>query len=214
MKIDKEIFNLIKRTKKRLNKLIRTKYFLFGTLGGLFVGAIINGVAIFVSMYYSLWFSLGAVFLGMILGEIVARFNYYKNEEAALNLDISAGLKERITTAYELRNKKDVFSVLQKEDAYRYGVGIDIKKTFPLKVKKPIFLGICILLIGFIVLANIPSIAKDRAKEEYLVQKEAKDEIQKIEDTKEEISKVDELSKEEQAALQEQLDLADRKSVV
>ena len=72
MKIDKEIFNLIKRTKKRLNKLIRTKYFLFGTLGGLFVGAIINGVAIFVSMYYSLWFSLGAVFLGMILGEIVA----------------------------------------------------------------------------------------------------------------------------------------------
>ena len=95
-------------------------------------------IALFVPFYAAVLYGFLAFIVCITIGVIVAVRRYPDLKSTALQID-GKGLKERVTTAYELSGKNDICSQLQKNDTLEKIRGINIRKSFPFKIKKRMY---------------------------------------------------------------------------
>ena len=140
MEKDRQILGFIKKARKRLCRNIRVKIMLWALCIGILLWGILNTVALFVPFYGAMIYGFSAFVLSLLCGYIFARSKYPNLRRTSLTID-AKGLKERVTTSYELAGKTDFFSELQKSDTLARIRKIQVNKLFPLKLNKRIFFG-------------------------------------------------------------------------
>lgn len=158
----KKICGFIYRVKRRMgwNKWLHV-LFQYLIAAALFC-VVFSLIALFVPWYEVICFMaavIGVGFVGSIVSIIVT---YPTNKAAALTAD-AYGAKESLITAYELKDKSDTFTILQRKQAFEFISAASPKAVIKirLKWKMPcIFIGICCLAIGILF---IPTTAKENA---------------------------------------------------
>ena len=126
---DRLILQFIKKVKNRLQGISMWKYMLMSVVFGLVIWALVNAVALVFPVYAAVLYGAIVCLLVMVAGAIVAVLHFPTKKQAALAAD-SKGLKERVTTAYELMGRDDIFSRIQKDDTVKAIKGFDIKKRY------------------------------------------------------------------------------------
>ena len=115
---DRLILQFIKKVKNRLQGISMWKYMLMSAVTGLVIWALINAVALIFPVYGAVFYGAIVCMLVLVAGAIVAVLHFPTKKQAALAAD-SKGLKERVTTAYELMGREDIFSRIQKDDTVK-----------------------------------------------------------------------------------------------
>ena len=156
----KEISKFICRVKRRMgwNKWLQLLF--QWLIAAALVDVILSVIALFVPWYEVTYFMavvLGIGFVGSVIAIIVT---YPSNQEAALTAD-AHGAKESLITAYEMKEKTDAFSLLQRKQAFKFVCATSPKDVIKIRLKwkfPGIFAGICCLAIGILF---IPTTAKE-----------------------------------------------------
>ena len=117
MSQDQYILKFIKKVRKRLCRNLFIQTMLWSLAMGMLLWGIFNFIALFVPFYRAVLYGFLAFILCQIAGIIVAVKRYPGMRSTTLQID-SKGLKERVTTAYELSGKNDLCSQLQKNDFF------------------------------------------------------------------------------------------------
>ncbi len=204
---DLKIEKLIKKTRNRICKVTFYKSLLFVITLGFCVWGLFQLIALFVPFYGAKIFGSAAFLVVLIAGVIITVNKYPTLKQAAIKLD-SAGYKERVLTAMELKGKNDVFSNLQKEDAIEATKQISLKKTFPFNIKWKMFLFAFLSFLFVLSTAMIPAKSKDIAEENHILKQEISEAEEELEDLVAEMIDTRELSDEEITKLEEYLDEA------
>ena len=207
MEIDKKIEKIVKNARKRLCKIRFYKVLLLFIIMGLCVWGLFQTIALIVPFYGATVYGILACMLVIIAGVIIAIVKYPSMKDAALKLD-SKGFNERITTAMELRGKKDIFSMLQKNDAIQKTESVSVRKLFPYNIKKIMFLFLFLSSMYVLTTAMIPAKTKEIAQEQHVIEQEKKTAEEELEELVSEIKQSHELSTEEIERLNEILDEA------
>ena len=164
MSQDHIILHFIKKVRRRLCRNVFISTMLWALFAGMAAWGVFNLIALFVPFYAAVLYGFLAFIVCIIAGVIVAVRRYPNLKSTALKID-SKGLKERVTTAYELSGKNDICSQLQKNDTLEKIHGINIRKSFPLKVKKRVYLFLFGALVFLVTTAALPAKTKQEAKE-------------------------------------------------
>ena len=181
MSQDHIILQFIKKVRRRLCRNIFATTMLWALFAGMTAWGIFHLIALFVPFYAAVMYGFLAFLLCLVMGVIVAIKRYPNLKSAALTVD-SKGLKERVTTSYELSGKNDVCSQLQKNDTLERIRGLNIRKTFPLKVKKRVYLLLFSALIFMVTTAMLPAKTKTEAKELHEMKQQIADQEEKLEE--------------------------------
>lgn len=204
MEKDRIILKFIKKVRKHICKNIRIKTLLWAMVSGILLWGVVNTVALFVPFYYAPVYGIAVFLISLLAGFIVAKFRYPDLRSAALSVD-SKGLDERVTTAYELSGKEDVYSLMQKEDTLQHISKVEIRKIFPLNVKKRVFVAMFAALVFGITTAMIPAQSKELARAQHDLKRQIEEKAEEIEDITEEFAKKYELTQEQIEALEDLL---------
>ena len=196
-----KIKQMVSKARLRLTYLKALNYMGFGLIIGAGVSLLIAVLALAVPIVDEYVYIILAPLLGMISALIVALIFMPSKSKAALKLDESANLKERITTAYELIANDDEVSKAVINDAYTHAEGIKISKLFPVKIgiKKVGIFALLLALTFAVGLINTP--AKDAAKRREQIASTIKEERDVIKQLEKEIKNNPELTKEEKEEL-------------
>ena len=135
MERDKLILKFIKKVRRQLCSNIFFKGFFYSLAAGMIAWGVFNTIALFVPFYSAILFGLGAFVICLIAGCIISTRFYPSMERSTIIMD-RLGLKERLTTSYGLKGKDDLVSRIQKDDTIRHIQKINIKKTFPFRLRK------------------------------------------------------------------------------
>lgn len=204
MEKDRVISSFIKKVRKRLCRNIWVQSMLWAFLAGMLVWGIFNLIALFIPFYGAPLYGLLGFVITLVAGWIVAVKRYPNMRRTTLQID-SKGLKERVTTSYELAGKTDFYSELQKSDTIKRIQGIHIRKSFPLMVRKRVYAFLFLALIFTVTTAMFPAKSKEVAREQHELQEQIEEKADALEEIVEEFSKQYELTKEQQEALEELL---------
>ena len=198
----REIIDKISACRKKLNiARMLNKLVLFAIIG-CGVAAVLELCALFFPMYgvneLAIIVIAGFAFLGLVF----ALFTGVTMSEAAKKLD-TFGLKERMLTAYECRDKTGEIVECQRADAIR--TYENCKNQIKIKVMPhwKLLLGMCVSIATVILISYIPAPAKEIALERQEVKKLAKEEekeVDKMLDALEEIQ-TDTLTEEQKELL-------------
>ncbi len=158
----KDILKFIRRVKYRMGWNTWLVWLFRSLIVASVIDVILSAIAIFVPWYEVVYFMIGILGVGMLCGIILTLFFYPSNKTAALTAD-GFGAKEALITAYELQEKNDTFSVLQRKQAVDWIQSTSAKSL--VKIALPwknagVFAGLC--FISFMILF-IPSPAKEKA---------------------------------------------------
>ena len=163
MSQDHIILQFIKKVRARLCRNVFVQTMLWALFAGMTAWGIFNFIALFVPFYAAVWYGFLAFLLIQIAGIIVAVRRYPNMRSTTIQID-SKGLKERVTTAYELSGRNDLCSVLQKDDTIRNIQGMHIRKSFPLRIRKRMYFLLFGALIFMVTCAMIPAKTKEEAR--------------------------------------------------
>lgn len=174
---------------------------------GLAVAVILSLISLIVPFYYAVPAAVGVVILFFAVGIIMGIRKTPSPMEAALQAD-TKGYKERISTAFFLKGKEDVFSTLQKKDALSIIDTFQVRKEFPLRLKgKQVLMVLCLALV-FVVSSMIDTPAREQARVRNDVSKEAKEDIARLEKVEKKLEESKEIQETEAAEIKEQIEAA------
>ncbi|MBQ9983674.1 MAG: hypothetical protein IJP29_03715 [Lachnospiraceae bacterium] len=201
----------IKRFVYRVRNRVREQFVIDNLIkfagGGMLIAVILSLIALVVPFYYVIVVATMVLVASFFAGIIWGVRKTPTPMEAALYAD-AKGHKEKISTAFYLVGKEDVFAVLQKRDAVRILENFSIRKEFPIRIAWKQFGMFALLSILFVVCSLVDTPAKQLAEMRHEVSKEAKEEIAELEKLEKELDKAEELSESEIADVKEQLDNA------
>jgi hypothetical protein len=155
----------------------------------------------------ALWSVAGLVGLLCVISAVVAFRGLGQRLDSALRLDSTAGLKDRITSAYEFLNEKQLgpIEAVQVSDAVRHAKALDVKTTFRFawpRYSSYLPVAIIVLAISFLIppmLSKAPAkVAMDAVKQSQLAQlRELQDELQNSEtkELQDELKKLQQIKK-------------------
>ncbi|MBQ3036211.1 MAG: hypothetical protein IJD31_04695, partial [Lachnospiraceae bacterium] len=101
MSQDHIILHFIKKVRRRLCRNVFISTMLWALFAGMAAWGVFNLIALFVPFYAAVLYGFLAFIVCIIAGVIVAVRRYPNLKSTALKID-GKGLKERVTTAYEL----------------------------------------------------------------------------------------------------------------
>ena len=213
MEIDKRIDKLIKNARKRLCRIKFYKGLLLAVIIGLAIWGIMQTISLFVPFYGAPIVGILLCMATIIIGVIITILRYPSKREAALMFD-SKGFNERVITSMELKGKHDIFSSMQKEDTLQKTATVSMRKVFPMRINKFLFLFLFLGLMFVITTGLMPAKTKEIAQENHILSEEkkiAEDELEKlVAEIKEshplsveEVEKLDEMLKEAKEELKE-----------
>ena len=204
MSQDHIILQFIKKVRRRLCRNIFWTTILWALFIGMTMWGVFHHIALFVPFYAAVLYGF-LTFIICIIGGIVIAVRRYPNlKSTALQID-SKGLKERVTTAYELSGRNDICSQLQKNDTLDKIRGINIRKSFPLKIKKRVYLFLFAALIFVVTTAMIPAKTKEEAKEQHELKQQIEEQEKVLEEMAEEVKENYDLTDEQIEALENML---------
>ncbi len=174
-------------------------------LAGGFAGCLVLSViSMLVPFYYVFIYMAVFMALALVAGIICAFFHKPSMETAALTAD-SKGCKEKITTAYELCGKDDVFSKLQKTDAEKTIDAYNVKENFRFSFKpKRWILFVCLAAL-FTASIFVETDARAEASYRHDITEKVKEEISEIEKIEKAISENESISEEDAVDVLEEL---------
>ena len=203
--IDQKIKHFVYAVRRRLRKQ-KILEILFLTIGsGFCISFVLSVISLFVLVCYVSQIIIGITAISFLAGIIAGWKKTPSVMEAALLAD-AKGHKEKISTAYFLKGKEDLFSVLQKKDAIKIVENFQIRKEFPVQIsgkKVMAVVGLGILLIGSMFLE---SPARDLATEKQKVKKEVQEELAKVEKLEKKIRENEEIDEQELTEVDKQLE--------
>lgn len=231
--LDKKILELLKslRIKYYLSRLV--KYISYSLLLFSSVVLILMILSRIFPIIFIWWKIIVALIISLLLGIILSIINRPSYYETARLVD-SLGLKERITTALELKGNSSKLAELQKKDAVDTLTKDNLKKRISLKPSMKIMAIILVLLIssifvGFIKtssyekglikeknkniikneIENIKKIEKDIQEEKRLTLEEKKQIENTLKELKKNLSKSDNIKDVQKQALKAKKELKD-----
>ena len=207
MEADKLIEKVVKNARKRLCKIKFYKGLLLFLIIGLSLWGLMQLISLIVPFYSATIIGIILCAVTLVVGIIITVVRYPSMKEAALKLD-SKGFKERVTTSMELRGKKDIFSTMQKNDTLEKTAGISMRKIFPMKINKLLFLFLFLSSMFVLTTAMIPAKTKEIAIENHILEEEKKTAEEELEELVAEIKETHDLSVEDIEKLDEMLDEA------
>lgn len=193
------------RRKMNLAKLIDLGILWAAAGGG--AGVLCEIISLFQPFYYADLAAFLCFVAGLMAGLVRAVIGRADMRQAAGRLD-SFGLKERMLTAYENRDRADEFAVLLREDAASCYDRIRGQIKLSLLPDKRHILALFLAVLAVAGLALIPSPVREQAKLRHQVQEQAKEERETLEELAEALEGVDSesLTAEQREKLQELLD--------
>ena len=204
MEADKLIEKVVKNARKRLCRIKFYKGLLLFLIIGLSLWGLMQLISLIVPFYSATIIGISLCIVTIIVGIIITVVRYPSMKEAALKLD-SKGFKERVTTSMELKGKKDIFSTMQKNDTLEKTAGISMRKIFPMRINKLLFLFLFLSAMFVLTTAMIPAKTKEIAIENHILEEEKKDAEKELEELVAEIKETHELSVEDIEKLDEML---------
>ncbi|MDP4092320.1 MAG: hypothetical protein Q8920_03075, partial [Bacillota bacterium] len=153
-----------------------------------------------------LWQTIIKVYAASIaLSLVTALFLRPGNIKAMKKAD-SLGLKERLITAYELRDDSNPLSILQRKDALKEASEMNYRKLYSLKLPKKYVMAA--LALVFLIGASflIPSPAKDKAYSAELLKKEITKQAEKLDSERKALNKSSSLSDKVLSQLNKKID--------
>lgn len=202
---DRQVYNFIRKVRKRLSVHKVCNYTLDGLLIGLMLWTLVAVVALVVPIYPATYIGAGATCICTFAGFIAALVKRPSMKSAALSAD-ALGLEERVITAYELKGRDDAMSSMQKADAVEKIKAFNIKKKIRFKRDKRRIILLFVLPVLVICISLIKTDAKAEAEIKHELEKVKKEQIEKIEEEIEKVKEVYEPSDEEIKKLEEMLE--------
>ncbi len=189
------------------NKMILAKVLDRGILAAAAGGVLgmLCELASLVWKFYYVHLAAGLCFgAGFLVGALWALWRRADMRQAAMRLD-SFGLKERVVTAYEQRDREGELVLLQREDALSCYERMKEQIRIPVLPDKKHILALVLSAAAVAGLGLLPSTVRDGAQLEHQVQIGAKEELEKLEEFLKALEGVDleKLGEEEQVELQE-----------
>ena len=184
------IIDFIKRVQHKLNRNQMISSVIKLVTFGFVAGLIVILISLFVPFYYYLYVAVFFAIVSLVLGIISGIRNRESEEKAALYID-SFGFNEKISTAYENRDKNEGIYVMQRQDAEAHlrakGDKVKVKISLPMV---HLVLSIFLLIAG-VILSFIPTKSRMISKEKHISRISAKEEEKKIEELEKSLSEID-----------------------
>lgn len=206
-KMDLSIKKFVFRIRRRLREQSIINDLLLLVIIGLLVALIISIISLAVPFYYALFVSAGIIVLSFVAGIMIGVKKTPTPMEAALKAD-AKGYQEKISTAFFLSGKSDVFSCLLKKEVLDIEKRFVVRKEFPLYISWKHVVGLVILAVLFTVSSLTDTPAKEKALTQHDVKEEVKDEIAQLEKVEKTIAEQKEISQSELAEVKKQMEAA------
>lgn len=205
--MDARIKQFVYRVRNRIRKQFIIDNLIKFVEDGMLIAVIISLIALMVPFYYAIAMATLVLVASFFIGIIWGMKKTPKPMQAALLVD-AKGYKEKISTAFYLQGKEDVFSNMQKKDAMKIIEQFQIEKEFSIQIawkRVGIFL---LLTVGFVISSLLDTPAKKEALVKQDVKKEAKKEIDHLEKLEKELDKKTELDEKDVAVIKEEIENA------
>lgn len=204
---DLKIKKFVYKIRGRLREQSIIDYLLRFVVMGLSAALITSVISLFVPFYYAVLLATVIVIAAFITGIVLGIKKTPAPMEAALRAD-AKGYKEKISTAFFLNGREDVFSKLLKDEVGKIADSFVVRKEFPLHISWNYMSVVIVLAVLFAAASLKDTPAKERAAILHTVKKEAKDEIAQLEKVEKAIAENREISENEIADIKEQLENA------
>lgn len=205
MEYDKKISAFIKKIRARLFGQVIIDTLLISLAVGFFTCLILSVISMLVPFYYAFIYMAVSMLIFFVVGIILAFKNRPSMEMAALKAD-SKGCKEKIVTAYDLKERDDAFSLLQKTDAWRVIDNYDIKDNFRFSFKPKRWIVFICLAALFAASTFVETDARRDASYKHDIAEKVKEEISEIEKIEKAINENENISETEAAEILEELE--------
>lgn len=128
----KQILKAIRPLKNRMHANAVIKCFMYGFITAGVISIALSCVSLFSPVAF-LTFKLICIYSASFLVVLlVSLFLRPENQKVIKKAD-SFGTKERLVTAYELRNETSTIAVIQRTDAFNAVMKMDLKALFPIR---------------------------------------------------------------------------------
>ncbi|TYQ18361.1 UNVERIFIED_CONTAM: hypothetical protein Cloal_0793 [Acetivibrio alkalicellulosi] len=191
----KSIYNGLKPLRRRIHLNNTIMCISYSFIAGGIVSLISSIVALFIPVTF-LTKRVIMIYAVLLLCSFVVSIFLKPGMTKTIVLADSLGLKERLTTSFELKEDSTSMSVLQRKDTLEVLSNTDFKSLYPIKVPYNKIITGTILLIMTLFVFIIPTQAKERALIEQEVLNEAKAAIKMIEEEKKALNSDEKVSKE------------------
>lgn len=205
--MDTTIKKFVQRVRARLREQSIVDQLVRAVGTGLLIAAAVSLISLAVPFFYAVPVAAGVVMISFFCGLTMGIRRTPSMMEAALQAD-AKGHKERISTALFLEGREDAFSSLQKKDAVKVIDAFQIRKEFPLHVRGKQMAAVIALALVFVASSLIDTPAREVARSQNAVHKEAKEGIARLEKVEKELRQNKEISETEIAEIAEQLEQA------
>lgn len=205
--MDARIKQFIYRVRNRIRKQFIIDNLIKFVEGGMLIAVILSLIALVVPFYYAIVVAALVLVASFLMGIIWGVKKTPKPMKAALLVD-AKGYQEKISTAFYLQGKEDVFSSMQKKDAMKIIDQFHIEKEFSIRIawkRVGIFL---LLTVVFVISSLLDTPAKQEALVKHDVKKEAKERIDHLEKLEKELDKKTELEEKDVAMIKEEIESA------
>jgi len=173
MSPDGDIGNSISRLRKRVRLLLIERYSLFGASAGAAVTLAIVLLSTRYDELLSYWLWAGIILLGAMAGGAWAMFRKLDDLTVAIAADKRADLRERLSTAVALREQPDEMVRALISDANQRASALHPSNVFRRRFGAPhaVFGMALILLLGVIILPQLPAFQSKTRQQEVTVMK-------------------------------------------
>lgn len=159
------------------------------------VSMILSYTAVYVQIPFLLT-KIARIYMSSMVFAAAGIFFTRASNKKVLKMADSLGLKERVVTAYELRNENSPVAIAQREDALLKVESFDFKGRFKADFPKRLTLVSLMMVILTAVSFFVPSWSKDEAQRVENLAREIQNQAEKIEEKKDELTKKTQLSHE------------------
>ena len=195
----RELYSTVKPLKRKMNMNNFINVVILGFISG---GILAVGLCIYALLMPVTFLLMKVVTLYVfcfISSAIIAFFIRPKIKDVFLKAD-SFGLEERMITAYELIEREDAVTKIQRNNAYATAKERNLSKEYSFSIKWKALISSCVFLVMAVFIYFTPSFSKIEAQKQEEVFNKINSEIKKIEKEHkkvEETSKISEAKKEE-----------------
>jgi len=172
-------------------------------------GSSVSMVVSYISLLFPIPFVLSHIAIIFLVstaaGLVAFAFSAPSEKELIMTAD-SLGLKERIITAWQLKNENTPIALIQRYDAYNAVLSADFKNLYPLIFPKKLGVALCAVLLVTTVSFFIPANARDSAHETEKLKNEIKRQVEEISKAGEKLKEERNLSEEELEKINEELE--------
>lgn len=200
----RDILSKLRPLKKRMHINAGLHRLLLCICSGSAVAMLVSYISLLIPIPYILKLILNIYLISAAAGLIISLFSVPGTENVIKTAD-SLGLKERVLTAWQLKNEDTAIARIQREDAYKSVVSTDFKSLYPLRFPKRLGIALCVSMILTAVSFAVPANAKDSAKKLEELKNVVEEQLTEIEKAEEKIKEEGTLSPDEIEKIDEEL---------